>query len=101
MGVGFPKAQLQGEQKQFMLNLRRTAQQRNQDLMGRVNQHLKPLELDYEKDVLVLTPGGNATERHMCLAYARKAQEIFRDEDELRKFWSEKLGVEIELSALP
>jgi len=101
MGVGFPKAQLQGEQKQFLLNLRRTAQQRNQDLMGRVNQHLKPVELDYEKDVLVLTPGGNATERHMCFAYAQKAKEIFNDEDKLAKFWSEKLGVEIETSALP
>ena len=101
MGVGFPKAELQGEQKQFLLNLRRTAQQRNQDLMGRVNQHLKPVELDYEKDVLVLTPGGNATERHMCLAYAHKAQEIFSDKDKLAQFWSEKLGVEIETSALP
>jgi len=101
MGVGFPKAKLQGEQKQFLLNLRRTAQQRNQDLMGRVNQHLKPVELDYEKDVLVLTPGGNATERHMCFAYAQKAKEIFNDEDKLAKFWSEKLGVEIETSALP
>ncbi len=101
MGVGFPKAQLQGEQKQFLLNLRRTAQQRNQDLMGRVNQHLKPVELDYEKDVLVLTPGGNATERHMCLAYAHKAQEIFSGEGKLAEFWSEKLGVEIEPSALP
>jgi hypothetical protein len=101
MGIGFPKAQLAGEQKQFLLNLRKTAQQRNQDLMGRVNQHLKPLELDYEKDVLVLTPGGNATERHICLAYARKANEIFSDKEKLAKFWSEKLGVEIEQSALP
>ena len=101
MGVGFPKAQLQGEQKQFLLNLRQTAQKRNRDLMGRVNQHLKPVELNYEKDVLVLTPGGNVTERHMCLAYTRKAQEIFSDEDELAKFWSEKLGVEIEVSVLP
>jgi hypothetical protein len=101
MGIGFPKAQLAGEQKQFLLNLRKTAQQRNQDLMGRVNQHLKPLELDYEKDVLVLTPGGNATERHICLAYARKANEIFSDKEKLAKFWSEKLGVEIERSALP
>ncbi len=101
MGVGFPKAELQSEQKQFLLNLRRTAQHRNQDLMGRVNQHLKSVELDYEKDVLVLTPGGNATERHMCLAYARKAKEIFSNEDKLAKFWSEKLGVEIEPSALP
>jgi hypothetical protein len=101
MGIGFLKAELQGEQKQFLLNLQRTAQQRNQDLMGRVNQHLKPVELDYEKDVLVLTPGGNATERHMCLAYARKARVIFTDKNELAKFWTEKLGVEIERSALP
>ena len=101
MGVGFPRATLGGEQKQFLLNLRQTAQQRNQDLMGRVNQHLKPVELNYEKDVLVLTPGGNATERHMCLAYARKAKEVFPDDDKLSKFWSEKLGVEIESSALP
>jgi hypothetical protein len=101
MGVGFPKAQLAGEQKQFLLNLRHTAQKRNQDLMGRVNQHLKPVELDYEKDVLVLTPGGNATERHMCFAYAQKAKEIFNDEDDLAKFWSEKLCVEMEPSALP
>ncbi len=101
MGVGFPKAELEGEQKQFLLKLRRTAQQRNQDLMGRVNEHLKPVELDYEKDVLVLTPGGNATERHMCLAYARKAREVFPDDDKLCEFWSEKLGVEIETSALP
>ncbi len=101
MGVGFPKAELDGEQRQFLLDLRRTAQQRNQDLMGRVNEHLKPVELDYEKDVLILTPGGNATERHMCLAYARKAEEVFPDDDKLSKFWSEKLGVEIETSALP
>ena len=101
MGVGFPRATLDGVQKDFLLSLRKTAQQRNQDLMGRVNEHLKPVELDYEKDVLVLTPGGNATERHMCLAYARKAKEIFGDGDKLIKFWSEKLGVEIESSALP
>ncbi|MBN1805091.1 MAG: hypothetical protein JW837_07560 [Sedimentisphaerales bacterium] len=101
MGVGFPKAKLQGEQERFLLNLKKTAQQRNRDLMSRVNAHLKPVELDYEKDVIVLTPGGNATERHMCFAYAHKAQEIFGDKNELAKFWSEKLGVEIEPSVLP
>ena len=101
MGVGFPKAQLQGEEKQFLLNLKNTAQQRNKNLMSRVNAHLKPVELDYEKDVLVLTPGGNATERHMCFAYARKAQETFSDRGKLAKFWTEKLGVEIKPSALP
>jgi hypothetical protein len=94
MGVGFPRAELQGEQKEFLLGLRRTAQQRNRDLMGRVNKYLKPAELDYERDVCVLTPSGNATERHICLAYARKAREIFSEEKALADFWSEKLGVE-------
>ena len=77
MGVGFPNARLDGQQREFLLSLRRTAQQRNRELMGRVNEYLRPLELDYERDVLVLTPSGNATERHICLAYARKAAELF------------------------
>ena len=43
-----------------------------------------------------LTPKGNATERHLCLAYARKALEQFPEESALRAFWSEKLGVAAE-----
>lgn len=101
MGVGFPTSTLQGKLQDFLLNLRRLAQQRNRDLMGRVNQYLKPVELDYEKDVLVLTPSGNPTERHVCLAYARKAREMFDDDNALQQFWSEKLGVDIKRSDLP
>lgn len=101
MGVGFPTAKLEGEQQKFLLSLRKTAQQRNRDLMGRVNKYLQPAVLDYERDVLVLTPSGNATERHICLAYARKAKEMFTKENELANFWSEKLGVEISSSELP
>ena len=101
MGVGFPSAELEGEQKEFLLGLRRTAQQRNRDLMGRVNKHLQPVTLDYEQDVQTLTPSGNATERHMCLAYARKAADAFARADELADFWSEKLGMTIETSQLP
>ena len=101
MGMGFPKAKLEDGQKEFLLNLRQTAQQRNRDLMGRVNRHLKPVELDYERDVLVLTPAGNATERHISLAYARKAVEIFGTGEALVDFWSEKLGIEVKLTELP
>lgn len=101
MGVGFPRARLEGEQEEFLLSLRKMAQQRNRDLMERVNKHLKPAELDYERDVLVLTPSGNPTERHICLAYARKAREIFGETDSLAEFWSEKLGVEAESLELP
>jgi hypothetical protein len=101
MGVGFPKAELEGETGQFLLNLRKTAQQRNRELMKRVNEYLQPVKLDYERDVLVLTPSGNATERHVCLAYARKAKEVFNDAHALSRFWVEKLGPEADSVELP
>jgi hypothetical protein len=101
MGVGFPRAKLEGDEGDFLLALRTMAQKRNQDLMGRVNEHLRPVELDYERDVLVLTPSGNATERHMCLAYARKAKSLFDDTRQLADFWTEKLSLNVEQSWLP
>ena len=101
MGVGFPTAKLEGQHKDFLLRLRKTAEQRNRDLMDRVNKELQPVELNYEQDVLVLTPSGNATERHICLAYARKARDIFCDTSALRQFWAEKLGCDIESLGLP
>ena len=101
MGVGFPKAKLEAEQQEFLLGLRKTAQQRNRELMGRVNKHFRPAELDYEQDVLVLTPSGNPTERHICLAYARKAKEILGERGTLAEFWSEKLGIETKSLELP
>ena len=73
MGVGFPSGQLTGKNKAFQKGLQDTAQQRNRELTARVNAFLRPVELDYDRDVLPLTPAGNATERHICLAYARKA----------------------------
>jgi len=71
MGVGFPSAQVPESQAAFLGSLKEMAQKRNRELMGRVNEHLRPVELDYERDVMSLTPSGSATERHMCLAYAR------------------------------
>ncbi len=101
MGVGFPLATVPDDQQDFLAGLRETAQRRNQGLMARVNEHLRPVELDYERDVRVLTPSGNATERHMCLAYARKVMEVLGDADKAADFWSEKLGVEVKTSELP
>lgn len=94
MGVGFPASNLEGAAKDFLLNLREIAGHRNRELMGRVNKYLSPVELDYRNDVLPLTPSGNPTERHICLAFARKAQAQFSRPEKLARFWSEKLGVE-------
>lgn len=101
MGVGFPKAAFEANTQQFLVGLREMAQQRNRELTERVNKYLKPVELDYEQDVLFLTPSGNATERHICLAYTRKARQIFSDDSALAGFWSEKLGVAAESLEVP
>jgi hypothetical protein len=101
MGVGFPGSKAPASQQEFLRSLKQTAQQRNRDLMRRVNQYLSPVELDYERDVLSLTPAGNATERHMCLAYARKAVEVFGETAKLIEFWSQKLSADPVLLGLP
>jgi len=79
MGVGFPHE----IQHPLLTQMRRTAETRNRELVRRVNNFLKPVELDYDKDVLPLTPNGNATERHICEAYSKKGNAAF---------WTEKLG---------
>jgi len=102
MGVGFPSSKVPASQRNFLRGLKQTAQQRNRDLMQRVNRYLSPIELDYERDVLTLTPAGNATERHMCLAYARKARDHFGEtSNDLAEFWSQKLGADAKKLRLP
>lgn len=94
MGMGFTHTDLDSGSAAFLAGLRATSAERNRQLVERVNPHLAPVELDYEGDVLPLTPSGNATERHICLAYARKAHQVFADGRSLTGFWSGKLGVE-------
>ena len=93
MGVGFTSTDVPAEAQAFLDAMRRTSAERNRGLLGRVNGHLDPVVLDYDADVLPLTPAGNATERHLCLAYARKAAERFTDSADLARFWADKLGV--------
>ena len=94
VGAGFPTADLSAPLMEVLAGLQATSAERNRQLVGRVNAHLRPVRLEYERDVLPLTPSGNATERHICLAYARKARAAFPSEEELAGFWSERLGVE-------
>ena len=101
MGMGFGRRPVAGQGGEFLAGLKDLAQERNVALMERVNAYLRPVELDYERDVLPLTPAGNPTERHLCAAYARKAANHFGEGQALAAFWSEKLGVEAESLELP
>ncbi|MEC7803091.1 MAG: hypothetical protein VX467_07915 [Verrucomicrobiota bacterium] len=93
MGTGFTTTEIPTEAQTFLDGMRQTSEGRNRAMVERVNMFLSPLELNYEDDVMPLVPKGNATERHLCLAYARKAAAQFPEENDLRSFWSEKLGV--------
>jgi hypothetical protein len=62
-------------------------------MVARLNAYLDPVCVDYEGDVLPLTPGGNATERHMLVAYEQAAERVVSEPD---TFWSEKLSLPVE-----
>ncbi len=92
MGVGFTRTDLDEEPRAFLEGMRRRGAERNLAVIERVNDYLDPVRLDPETDVAPLTPNGNATERHLCLAYARKAAHHLAGEQDLIRFWSDKLG---------
>ncbi|MCL5998961.1 MAG: hypothetical protein M1546_23315 [Chloroflexi bacterium] len=93
MGIGFTSSKATGEAARILDDMRRRASQRNRDLVERVNAHLGPVSIDYERDVLPLTPAGNATERHILVAYTRAVEQNGQD---VVDFWSKKLDAKRE-----
>lgn len=71
--------------------LKRIAADRTRGLVERVNTLLDAVALDFEADVLPLTPNGNATERHVCVAYDAKAKAVFPETADRVAYWAEKL----------
>jgi hypothetical protein len=96
MGVGFPSGNVPEDWKKFAAEMKAKAAGRTRGIVELVNGYLTPVELDFEKDAVSLTPKGNVTERHACEAYRRKAEEVFPNEDERAGFWAEKLGLSVE-----
>jgi len=88
MGVGFTRA----IEHPFLHGLRHSAQERVREMIVRVNAYLAPVKLDFDNDVVPLTPKGNVTERHVCEAYERKSEEVFPDAERRSAFWAGKLG---------
>ncbi len=78
--------------REFASMLRSGARRRNQSVVERVNAYLDPVALDYEADVLPLSPSGTPTERHLCLAYVTKAEAVYGDRAERVRFWADRLA---------
>jgi hypothetical protein len=93
MGIGFTSGRVPTSSASILTGLRQRVAQRNQSMVARLNAHLAPVTIDYDRDVLPLTPSGNATERHMLMAYVRAAQAAA---PRLAEFWSTKLGLPLD-----
>ncbi|MDR1612742.1 MAG: hypothetical protein LBT97_08150 [Planctomycetota bacterium] len=94
MGAGFVGSPVPGTPAaDFIASLGAQSRERNLAMIERINPVTTPVGVDYDADVLPLTPSGNATERHICAAYDDKSREIFKDDPEnLPVFWADVLG---------
>ena len=101
MGSGFVKAPADGSKaaQGFELLLEQS-HRRNRELIARVNAALPAAKLDYERDVLPLTPDKNATERHIVRAYYDQAIKEQGSPEAAAAFWAKVFGAdEAELAA--
>lgn len=93
MGIGFTSSAVPEDQPAaaaILRTMRQRAADRNREIIERVNAVLYPVVIDYERDVIPLTPAGNATERHIVSAYLQMADQIIFGPAE---FWAAKLDL--------
>ncbi len=88
IGIGFVSGQAPAEVAATLEGMRRRAAQRNQEIVARVNAFLDPVTVDYQRDVLPLSPADNPTERHIVQAYIQAVAQRCADP---AGFWAEKL----------
>lgn len=97
MGTGFTRLPEPGSNAaSYLERMRAGARARNEAMLERLGPVIAPVEIDYETDVLPLTPSGNATERHMLAVLDTKARGMFADHRELGAYWSERTGLGVE-----
>ncbi len=99
IGLGFVSGSVSGHDAALLQQFKEMAQQRTRAIIGRVNTLLEEVALDYDSDVLPLTPAGNATERHVCAAYHAKAEMVYSDAGERAAYWAGKLDITTEDAA--
>ncbi|MCF7855391.1 MAG: hypothetical protein K9N51_11385, partial [Candidatus Pacebacteria bacterium] len=95
MGVGFAEQPVPDSPPgQVLAGMLDKSHERNRALIDRINSKLSGLAVDYEHDVLPMTPAANATERHIVKAYHDKAlEEMGDDRRQAALFWASNLGV--------
>jgi hypothetical protein len=97
MGTGFGRGNpaLRSSHK-GLGEMHRLAQQRNRVMIDKLNTYLGDITVDYERDVLPLTPAGNPTERHILVALYGQAVKQFPDEDRRARFWADAMELSVD-----
>ena len=90
MGIGFVSGSIPETSEDILKTMRVRSTNRNLLMVERLNEYLKPIKIDYEDDVLVLTPKGYATERHILAAMINVVEKTAPDKI---GFWAEKLNI--------
>jgi hypothetical protein len=90
IGLGFTSSKVPSEAQPMLDDLHKRSRERNIGVLTRVNAHLAPITVDYERDVLPLTPNGNATERHMVEATIHAVETGAAD---VVGFWADRLNM--------
>ena len=93
MGIGFTESHVSPQAAAIIDELREQSARRNLSVIERVNAYLDPVKVDYVTDVLPLTPSGNATERHIVVAYISIAERTYPDMGERVVFWADRLDL--------
>ncbi|MDA0991653.1 MAG: hypothetical protein O3A51_12995 [Verrucomicrobia bacterium] len=97
MGAGFTKIPDDGTPPAVeLVAYRERARQRNLALVGRINAQVSDIAVDYDRDVVSLTPAGNATERHIVRAYINRAKTVFEHADHVARYWGQVLERDFE-----
>jgi len=95
MGMGFvhppPASSKAASAFADMLNRSHT---RNRDLIARINAKITRFQLDYDRDVLPLTPRGNATERHIIAAFQAKALNALGGKAQAAAYWADTFSID-------
>ena len=90
MAIGFTTTRVSPAAQLILDELRAQSAERNRAMIDRLNRYLAIVQVDYDADVLPLTPGGNATERHMVVAYIQAATAQVNDP---AGFWAAAFGM--------
>jgi hypothetical protein len=93
MGIGFASSAIPAEAAKQLAEMRLQSEQRNRAMLARLNAYLDPVKIEYAQDVLILTPAGNATERHILQAYMAAVK---KQQNHPAAFWAEKLNLPLE-----